>query len=270
MHLEFGKKRFNYMIALNTKYTYILIYQNRILALTITMGQYYKIVILAEKPAPVPATNESVVETPAETIRLTPAETIRLTPAETIRLTPAETIRLTPAETIRLALNPHNYQQGSKITEHSYIGNELVSLAEYMISPLGMFYKSRLVWAGDYADSEPQTRQNLYHMSSDPQLLFNCSKKFCSEKYRYIVNHTKREFVDKQRCLEQYGDDYDGLVVHPLPHLVSEGNGRGSGDYTGPGEDDCGRWARDIISMERTHPTREKGYCEFITKFQPN
>jgi hypothetical protein len=173
-------------------------------------------------------------------------------------------------EIIRLSLNPHNYQQGAKIMEHSYIGNELVSLVEYLLSPLGMFYKSRLVWAGDYADTEQTTRQNLYHMVREPQLLFSyCRDFFRQQDYQYIVNHTKREFVDKQRCLEQQSDDDTyGLVIHPLPLLVSEGNGRGGGDYSGPGEDDCGRWARDVISLERTHPTQEKGYCEFIPKFK--
>ena len=200
------------------------------------MGQYYQIIILAEQP--IRATGEPTAE---------------------------ELIEST--EIIRLALRPHKYQQGPKITEHSYIGNQLTGLAEYLLSPLGMFYKSRLVWAGDYADSEPQTRQNLYHMAHEPQLLFSCSKDFNSEEYRYIVNHTKHEFVDKQRCLEQHGDDYDGLVIHPLPLLVSEGNGRGSGDYSGPGEDDCGRWARDVISLERTPPKPEKGFIEFISKF---
>ena len=223
------------------------------------MGQYYQIVILAEKPH---ADDEPVVDEPAEIIRQEPAEIIRQEPVEIIRQE--------PVEIIRLSLNPHDYHQGAKITEHSYIGNELVGLAEYMISPLGMFYKSRVVWAGDYADSEPQTRQNLYHMARKPQLLFSCSKDFHSEEYRYIVNHTKHEFVDKLRCIEQHGDNYDGLIVHPLPLLVSEGNGRGSGDYSGPGEEDCGRWARDIISMERIRPTRNKGYCELITRFQPN
>ena len=207
------------------------------------MGQYYQIVILAEKPS-------CDEEEPGNQ--------------------QTEIIRQEPAEIIRLAINPHNYRQGAKIMEHSYIGNDFVSLAEYMLSPLGMFYKSRLVWAGDYADTEPQTRQNLYHMAREPQLLFSCSKDFSQADYRYIVNHTKREFVDKQLCSERYGNDYDGLIVHPLPLLVSEGNGRGGGDYWGPSEDDCGRWARDIISMERTRPSPEKGYTELITQFEPN
>lgn len=206
------------------------------------MGQYYKVIILGEKPAP--ATSGDCPSEQQE-------------------------------EIIRVALRPYNYSQGAKIMEHSYIGNELVSLAEYLLSPIGMFYKSRLVWAGDYADGEPSTGQNLYHAAHEPQLLFSVSKDFDASEYRYIVNHTKREFVDKQVCLEhQLARDLDDnkprLIVHPLPLLVSEGNGCGGGDYWGPGEDDCGRWARDIISMERTPPHPEKGYVEFVPKFESN
>lgn len=62
----------------------------------------------------------------------------------------------------------------------------------------------------------------------------------------------------------------DCIIVHPLPLLVCEGNGRGGGDYCGPGEDDCGRWARDVISLERSKPSSEKGYVEFIPKFKSN
>jgi hypothetical protein len=198
------------------------------------MGQYYKVIILGEKP-----TEEIQSEQ--------------------------------QAEIIRLALKPYNYAQGAKIMEHSYIGNEFVSLAEYLLCPLGMFYKSRIVWAGDYADGEPTTGQNLYHAAPEPQLLFSVANDFNTGDYRYIVNHTKHEFVDKQRCLEQQSDDdAGGLIPHPLPLLVSEGNGCGGGDYWGPSEDDCGRWARDVISMERLPPSADRGFVEFIPKFESN
>ncbi|KAH3691136.1 hypothetical protein Pelo_19957 [Pelomyxa schiedti] len=41
--------------------------------------------------------------------------------------------------------------------------------------------------------------------------------------YRYIVNHSKRQYVDKSGCLS--------LSIHPLPLLLAEGNGRGCGDF---------------------------------------
>ena len=53
-------------------------------------------------------------------------------------------------EVIRTWVDPHAHDNGYKLMEHSYIGNNFVEALEYLISPLGMFYKSRLVWSGDY------------------------------------------------------------------------------------------------------------------------
>jgi hypothetical protein len=166
-------------------------------------------------------------------------------------------------ETVRLALSALSYHNGLKLTEHSWLGNSFVSVIEWLISPVGMFYKSRLVWAGDYADSEPIERQNLYHIAEPYQKqntypVIMPPKDFKAETYRYIINHTKREYVDKERAKN------DGLaftvsgieyVVHPLPLLVAEGNGRGGGDYCGDNDNLCGIWTRDIISVETSVPT---------------
>lgn len=172
------------------------------------------------------------------------------------------------SEIIRLALHPHNYNQGSKLMEHSYIKNKLVELAEYMLCPMGMFYKSRAVWAGDYAAVEVNTQQNLYNMAQKPHLIFDCGSDFNQANYRYIVNHTKHEYVDKLDCIDKHTENYTGLIIHPLPLLISEGNGLGNGDYVLTNKSDCGRWARDIISMERDCPSPESGYTQYITRFE--
>jgi hypothetical protein len=63
---------------------------------------------------------------------------------------------------------------------------------------------------------------------------------------RYLVNHTKKEFVDKNK-LKTDG----GWVIHPLPLLTCSGNGRGGGDYGGTDENYVGSWAGDVISVEK-------------------
>jgi hypothetical protein len=52
--------------------------------------------------------------------------------------------------------------------------------------------------------------------------------------------------------------------IHPLPLLVSEGNGSGGGDYFGHNQDLCGTWARDIISVEDSIP---EDYKELVCDF---
>jgi len=157
-------------------------------------------------------------------------------------------------EYIRTYLDPTMYMNGSKLTEHSYVGNNFMMIVEKLISPSGMFYKSRLVWAGDYADPEPNSEKNLY-------TLCGAKTPFLSEEtdvsYAYIVNHTKRVYIKKKDGLHQEDS------LHPLPILTAEGNGRGGGDYYGSNKDMVGTWARDVISMENEAPDYTLIDCVF-------
>jgi hypothetical protein len=151
-------------------------------------------------------------------------------------------------EYIRTYVNPHMYGNGSKLMEHSYVGNNFVKVVENLMCPGGMFYKCRLVWAGDYADNEAGSDKNLYSMC-DEDGGFNNTCKLLS--YPYIVNHTKKVYINKNSSL------------HPLPLLTAEGNGRGGGDYNGPNSAMVGTWARDVISMENEAPDYTLIECEF-------
>jgi hypothetical protein len=155
------------------------------------------------------------------------------------------------------SLYTHDYGSMSKLMEHSYIGNDFVSIAEYMLSPEGDWHKHSFVWAGDYADEEP-SGNNLYTNAKEIQIEFKYEENNLPNG-RYIVNHTKREFVNKDIVPK----DEEGWSAHPLPLLTCEGNGRGGGDYRE--ENDCiGIWARDRISIENSIP---KEYTELIPNF---
>ena len=170
-------------------------------------------------------------------------------------------IKKTP-EIIRMWMSPHNYNNGAKLTEHSYIGNNFVQAFEHLISPEGMFYMSRIVWAGDYADPEQNKSDNLYTtVSNNYNGLFQCPKSHDTSSYRYIVNHSQKLYVDKEGCPK---NKYN-LIIHPLPLLISEGNGRGGGDYRGNNVELCGTWARDNIAVEKTIPNDyNELVCDFI------
>jgi hypothetical protein len=158
-------------------------------------------------------------------------------------------------EIIRVFMEAYNYNNGAKLTEHSYINNEFVSTVEYHLTTNGMFYKSRFVWAGDYADKEPDLEENLYHIAHNTKDKFLAPPARSTKEYFYIVNHTKKEYVDKKKH----------KIIHPLPLLTAEGNGRGGGDYHGKGEDIIGIWARDVISVEKEIPD---AYAEFLCEFE--
>jgi hypothetical protein len=144
---------------------------------------------------------------------------------------------------------------GAKLMEHSYLKNQHVLAVEHLLSRKGMFYKSRLVWAGDYAEPEKETGENLYHLVVEKETEKEWQTRESAD-YRYIVNHTKKLFIDKMSLPN---------CIHPLPLLTSEGNGAGGGDFRGRNDNQCGEWARDVISVEDSAP---EGYTEFTADFE--
>lgn len=147
-------------------------------------------------------------------------------------------------------LYSHDFDSGLKLMEHSWIENEFVKTFESLIHN----NPQRVVWAGDYADECKGLKTNVYSRCSEK----NQVKKptgYSSEVYplsvldsRFVINHTKKQYVDKIKVISN-----NGWRVHPLPLLTCEGNGRGGGDYGG--EDKIvGTWARDVISVSDKVP----------------
>ena len=149
-------------------------------------------------------------------------------------------------------MQAHMYGNGLKLMEHSFIGNNFVSTFEFGLSPEGPHHKSHVVWAGDYADDEPDG-ENLYNQCEEYRMIRPEEKD--TTRFRFVVNHTKKQFVDKTKVASR-----GGYTIHPLPLLTCEGNGRGGGDYRGDSPL-VGSWARDVISVEVDAP---EGFEEII------
>lgn len=153
----------------------------------------------------------------------------------------------TEQTTIKAAIHPWDYDNGAKLAEHSWMKNLFVQTVESRFLPGGEFYKHRLAWAGDYADAEPDSGETLYRMAKALQIHPRIGK--VPGKYRYILNHSKRVYIDKADIPE-----YDGWIVHPLPYLTF------NGDINSVCIDKesailslyIGTWARDIISVEES------------------
>lgn len=143
-----------------------------------------------------------------------------------------------------MAFYSWDYNNGLKLMEHSYIGNNFVNaVVNTMASkfPKG----ARLIWAGDYADEEKGTDQNLFDMVSE-ELHHKTKNTKCNSKLRYIVNLTKGEYIDLW-CLPYIGGEF----IHPLPLLTADGNGNGGGDYWGHGQKYVGSWKGDLITFHK-------------------
>ena len=160
----------------------------------------------------------------------------------------------------------------AKLTEHSWIGNW------FMETMCNRIYQEsspvRLIWMGDYADDFAN------NLTSDS---FNGISKLAICNYRnsvwcepdrsipiervefeiygkYIINHTKKEYLDfslyyEKNVMDSYGEKW---CLHPLSLLTCVGNGYGGGDYNAPTPDSdyelVGYWAWDEISIEDSYP----------------
>lgn len=145
----------------------------------------------------------------------------------------------------------HDYSNGLKLMEHSYITNSFVSTFENQL----IENPQRVTWAGDYADECKGRKTNLYQRCNDKNNI-NPTETTVDEKvFKYIINHSKKEFVDKTKLKEI--PDWAGAYIHPLPLLTCEGNGRGGGDFRGKEKDLVGRWSRDLISISKNKPSND-------------
>lgn len=162
----------------------------------------------------------------------------------------------------------HDYENGLKLMEHSWIGNGFMSVVENLIAEGGSWCGNRIVWAGDYADDEPKSEfntdaTNWYGLMEEENKIKPPTKK---RKFRYLVNLDNKEFVDMRKV--PVSDVYEGhyyYYIHPLSLLTCEGNGRGGGDYRGKNkrktEKLLGRWARKRITIQNEIP---EGMTELV------
>ena len=179
----------------------------------------------------------------------------------------------------------YDYDNGAKLMEHSYVGNNFVKAAMRMIEFIGQGKAVPFVWCGDYADpvdtpNHPVTKDekgypvggiNLYscthawiglnRKSKEYEELKKTLQNVSVNKKHYIINETKKQFV---RIPD---NEKDKFVIHPLPILCADGNGRGGGDY-GYYESKnmklVGTWAHDEIRLGTKADTEGYEDCGWI------
>jgi hypothetical protein len=166
-------------------------------------------------------------------------------------------------KTVKAWMYSHKYENGLKLMEHSWLGNKFVNAFESLIKD----NPKRVVWAGDYADECKGLKTNLYQRCSESSEVF---PRTTDEHARFVINHTKNEFVDTKKCpISNFWIDpetgvKDPFIVHPLPLLTCEGNGRGGGDFR-PENKYVGTWARDLVSVSDKQP---EGFDEIKPDFK--
>lgn len=114
-------------------------------------------------------------------------------------------------------LYSHEFGNGLKLMEHSWVGNNFVRAAMQLIAK----YKGYpFVWCGDYAEGiftdingESANAYMLIHTITPSELEEIVKENGIEENYKYIVNYTKREYIE----IPEKNDDW---VIHPISDYI--------------------------------------------------
>lgn len=144
----------------------------------------------------------------------------------------------------------HDFDNGLKLMEHSYVGNNFVNVVanEIIDNP------AQLYWVGDYAEesdfSSPAMFKRIYGYAwertrDNKTTVENPNEKFDWSKDWYFINQTKKEYME----MPKEGD----WIYTPISLLTAIGNGRGGGDYR---EENSmvGYWAGDKVYLSENKP----------------
>lgn len=164
---------------------------------------------------------------------------------------------------------PHTFDNGAKLMEHAYIGNNLMAAAERLISKGGAWFGNKIGWCGDYADPEVDENGEVLKEEHDGKMydvtMYSLAKEIPyfdlmaglpkpKRKLRYLVNLDTKEFVDLNK-VPTFDETWQ---IHPLPLLTNEGcagGARGGGDFRGDDPNGLvGKWARNRVIMQETKP----------------
>lgn len=158
------------------------------------------------------------------------------------------------------SLDPYHYGcNGCKLMEHSYLRNDFVAaVVNFLVKNGG----GNLVWAGDYADEVPGREYNLYSYACEGEGEQVKGESMEIPDVRFFLNEDKKEFIDLWG-MRSVGNP----IIHPLPLLCVDGNGRGGGDYEGVGMDFVGSWAGDFITARMSNEGIPEGYKEIRPNF---
>jgi hypothetical protein len=167
---------------------------------------------------------------------------------------------------VRASVKCYDFDNGAKLMEHSYVGNNFVKAVMLAIVKCDTDNKGvPFVWCGDCAD---EVNTNAYPIkenvitnedgttkvelegglqcysaasrwfykdydsdddekSDEYKALLETIEQSELHNFRYIINRTKGLFVKVPAYKKEH------WFIHPLPILTSSGSGRGGGDYSG-------------------------------------
>lgn len=185
---------------------------------------------------------------------------------------------------VRAWLDPSLCDDWCALTSFSYSGSATMGILEHLLSPDGNWYRSRVSCsggshAGTLKAAVSRIDDEAYESGVNDFRQFRPNRKMIEKwmppqqagsapyRYPYIVNHSRREYVDVRKSLEAESLDKSDeeaqqcakgnpryYMLHPMPILVADDGGdRVNGDVNNVY---MGRWAREEVSFESDCPPK--------------
>ena len=166
----------------------------------------------------------------------------------------------------------HKLDNGLKLTEHSYIGNNFMNVVYNFLIRKPM----KVYWWGDYTDPEDIKGSNAFFekmhkvarndSNNIPYDVDSQINKYT--KFPFLINHTKKEYID----IREYNPNTKRWIYHPLSLLTATSNGKGGGDYCSYKYPErmanIGIWKGDLLEVSDTMPPNyTQQYYEFEDEY---
>ncbi len=163
-----------------------------------------------------------------------------------------------------------------KLMEHSWMECVMMKMfAHLILHEIGPWSRDHIIWAGDYGKTPwPTDKDNWSFVGGYVFNSFFIVKEIEQSDVKIFVNLDKNQYVNLRNCpksnlipLDNSSSDSMYSVVHPVPILLSDGNGLGLGDYKGNDEYGLiGSWRGDRIESYEELPVNHK-FTEIFPNF---
>ena len=144
-------------------------------------------------------------------------------------------------------LKPHDFDNGAKLMEHSYLGNNFLGAVVHKLKK--DWAGDRVVWVGDYYENEnPKVQLEKRYLDNGNNLGGGKGREITKG---FLNNHDTKQSIDLSK-VTAVEEGYEDMIIHPLSLLTACGNGKGGGDFNDEKHylyNLVGIWAGDHLSV---------------------
>lgn len=181
-------------------------------------------------------------------------------------------------------VSPYDFDNLYKLMESCYVGNEYADALTWLLTNDWrgdtVFLCGDYAWGGSRCSGEDFLKglEERGLLTQDPWELaeggiYTSARWRVEEsgarqrRYRYVANASRGVFYDRESL--PYIEGWAGVSIDPLTLYLACGNGLGSGDFHGDGQDEVGMWAGEQVYGSNERPASlDEIRPRFVERYQ--